>query len=681
MIDIILLHLFWLSFVFIGYAEIDWLSKTKYKKIKKSLDGLHNISKFLIYFCTGFTSFIVVILPMYVFELNLIVLQIAYIAALALTLVFVFRSAKGLQVSVSSLAQFIRDRKGPAIIFLVVSGLLVLDTLVTPLDAKIISGDNLFELSRITLFRYEQFGLKDAFFGDSGIPVSIYSANIYHAFHALIGSMLERPAYWTWLYSHAFIKLISWLSIFAVVGEFLKKRGNYYWAYACLLMLPILFSGRFSFVQMHNSITIAWTCIFILGTILWLRYKRVWLIAVGAFLLATSHPLNAVVLAGFLVLLGLILLFARSIQKQQLLQLLPVIIVLLLPILVYFYYPSGITSPGFEDSWGFGPEVVIQKIAGVSLNTKTFFLKLSYLLVYGILAGILLLLNKVKPKATYLYAILVLVFVTSFFIFNPTISALIGFIYILYLNKEPKMRILAGLIVLFPFFIAYNPFLLTMLDSKVPLWVFSRFFEMNILVFVLPIIAWLWFIDYLAGQSKVKKLKQSSTIISMVTFIIALIIFPTSITVKDFNINRNLDTKLAEIIGTYETLEKFRYEISGKTAFSNNVEIMSLVPSYINANVFLFFNEANVHPNVHYPERKACTEALKEDLLPEDIATSNIDVIIADESDEDFLSKANSRENLEFIKSQGEYSLFVVDKSKTYQTENSVCEIPETIKS
>ncbi len=670
MIKILLLYLFWGSFALIGFAEIKLLENTRLKVFSQNVSKLHSLSRFLVYFLVGLASLVVVVLPLHVFELGLIYLKLAYFGSLLASVLYFgfYLTKQKININFS---------KTSALIFAVVAGFLLFDLIQSNSYGGIAHGDIQFELARITQFRFGSFGLKDAMFGDAGIATTIYSANIFHSLHALAGDLLNMNAAKTWYYTHGLVRILIFLGIFTLSAEFLKGKTRYYWSYAVLVLVPLIYNDNFLYAQLHYTITLLWGCAFILGLKWWLEGRGSLLLIVGAILLATSHPLSAFIAFSFVTLLLVTLFFAKKMPPRYLLTLFGLAVILLTPILVYYYYPHSIAEAGFNDSSLVGSPVQIKEIAGVTFNSRMPDITWLAILTYSLFLSTYLIAKKYVKKIWQKRTLVSLVFIGIFLTFNLALFSLAGLIYLLILIKNTNIRLLLILLASFGALVAYNPIILSIALDRFPLWTISRFYQLNVLAFTLPIIASMWLVKTLMNEMGQKKYTKFVPVVTVLLWFAGSLFMANPVDNID---NKQQNIGLTEYVNEYSAIEYFKYDLKNKIVFSNNENIMSRVPTVADADILHYFNEANVHPNVHFFERKACSEALGSKFEQEDIIASKIEAVLVDGSDSEFLKKAESSQNLEIVKSKNGYSLFFVTQTNKREVEDSVCYIPETLR-
>lgn len=677
-LKVLLLQLFWLSFALIGAAIL--ILYARYASVKKHgiapfLKHAHPIVALLVALATGMAAFVVVVVPATFLELQIVWIQLSYGFALIGSLLLLFARRQVVIAWFKKRGLSKRDW----LWILAVGAVLAVDYAISLRTGGQLAGDAKFELARINLFANKYLSLSDPIFGDNGIPVTIYSTNILHALQAMIAHLLDVSAAWVWYYSHSFFRFVIWMSMFAVAWELLKKTRHHDWAYIVLLLAPFLYGNLFLDPELHNRIVIAWAAVFLIGIKVWLEKGSAFLLAVGAILIATSHPLNAVMAAGFLGLVSIVLAAFRLIDKRQMTGIIPIFLALFIPIGLYFYYPHGITSAGFNDTPSSGPAYVLLHLGPVTVgHIRPSFgvIAVAYL---GILAAYLALANRVADKRLRL-GIFGLVVLGGVLTVNPVVASLFGYIYLIVNASNTRVKIALTLLVAYLGLLLYNPLLLSIVHGEVPLWALSRFQDFNALIFIAPIIGFLCLIVLPLEAWKYGRLAKWATlgVIPIFLFILPVV---HALPVSSIFVAHDHSMRM-EQLRTLEELGGFEKELHGQVVFSDDPDLPALIPSAVVANVFSIYNEANAHPSVHIDQRKKCTKLLVASLPPNDLQASGITAIITTAPpDSRFGKQLQARPDVTLLKHAGKYRVYKVHKTHRLPADYAgVCAIPPTQK-
>jgi hypothetical protein len=673
---ILLLQLFWASFALIGFSILLFCSKNRRFNKNIFLNFLfktHPLVFITACLVTGIASFVVVIAPAMFFELKIWVVFIAYVAALAGSIAALFqykRTRKSIHLDWSY--------KGYLYAALVV---LMLDFVLSLLVGGQLDGDAKFELARIQLYANARLGLSDAVFGENGIPVTIYSTSTLHALQAVASKLLDVSVAWVWFYSHAFYRLIIWLSFFSLTWSILSKTVYRKWAYIVLLLLPLMHGGVFMEPELHNRIVLAWTAIFITGVKLWLERKGAFLLVVGSVLIATSHPLNAVMAAGFLALVSVVLALAKLLTKQELTTILPILLLLITPIGFYYYYPHGITDAGFYDSPSSGSGISLQQIGPFWIADARVPLSFLIIGVYIVLLGYLVLASRItKTKQRLLVYGLVISGVVL--VYDPLMLSLLGYGYMIYISKNKRTKITLLLLITYLALVMYNPVLLTLGHDTVPLWAISRFQDFNVLAYVAPIIGLLCIAVLPLEKWKYHRLAGYACI---GTAMVLVFIVPLTYPLKIQHLSASFGDRAGkrERLDTLENIGSFEKQLRDQVVLSDDPVLSAIIPGAVVANVLSIENEANTHPAVHIKQRKLCAQILIEKMQPNDLQASGVTAIITRSlPGSNFINLLEDRADIRLVEQARGFRIYKVRSNSAEKSQGSysVCSIPPTQK-
>lgn len=623
-----------------------------------------------IFVAIGMACFSLVIVAAILFELPLA-------PVLALYGAFIIESIVVLYIYRSAIVKRFKNVRFSFVLFVALT-VIAINYVFSLLQGGKLDGDAQFELARITMYADSRLMLGDAIFGDNGIPAAGYSF-IQHALQAVAVKLFDTSAAWVWFYSHAFFKLIIWLGIGALTWAVLPLKQRSTWSYIVLALLPFLYGAEFSTPELHNKIIIAWTAVFLLGVKVWIERKDVILLYVGAVMMANTHTLNAFMAASFLGAVVLVLLVWRKTNVRQVAYVFPAIVLLVIPMAGYFYYPHGITEAGFHDGASTGVNALaLRSIGPIYFGWVDFQFALWHTFVYALIFGTIFLIKHVSSKAIkfLIFALVISVFTL---LYSPVVAALIGYAYILYETKNMKMRVMLFLLIGFFWLVVLNPIIVSVLHDRIPIWAFSRFDDFNVLAYSAPIVGLLVIFTFPLRASVSQKTKTIFTL-SVIPYMMIVTQFMYYTGVAPVTSLDDRDSR-HERLEQIHTIAEFD-ELKGQVVFSDSPDLPAMVPGAVQANVFSIDNEANANPAVHITQRKKCSELLRQYLRPNDLEATDITRIITDSpKNSHFAGLLAVSPNVSLLSEKGDLRVYQVKKtdgvSKGMQT---VCAIPPTEK-
>lgn len=680
-IKVLLLQIFWLSFGLIGVAELKLLAtlrQGRYRQAAVSLSETHFLVGLIGALALGMATFALVVIPGILWQWPIIIVKIAYISLLLVSLITLI----GARTSILYRLVHLKPTRRSWLLFVIVGGVLLLDFLSSLRTGSDVFGDAQFELAQITMFAQQHLTLTDPIFGSQGVPPTAYSVSILHALQALASNLFHVSAAWVWYYSHAFFRLIIWISLFALSWEYLGKKVQAQWSYVILLLLPLLYGNNFMDPELHNKIVFAWTALFIVGVKLWLEKKGILLLLVAAVLMATTHPLNAFMAASFLGLLACFMLVLRLMRLRQAAVLVPIMAVLLLPMILYFYYPHGITSAGFNDaSYIGGPAFSLHSYGPLYINLGHTVISAFGLVFYTGLAAYVYVAFRI-PNIRLRAIILLLAFMAMLTYYNSQIVSLIGYSYLVIKAGSKSIRLAIILLVVFLGLIVYNPILLTAAHGRLPLWTLSRFAGLNMLAYIAPTVGLLCIMVLPALSFGYKRLATVLTIGVAVFSLTILPIVDPSVAVTDV-LKQNVYHQPKVHLDKLQALQVFSPQLRGQIVFSDDVDLPAMLPAVTVTSLFSIENEANANPAVHIGARRQCAQQLRKTLAKADLRASGITEIITQAPPEGNFSKLlASSPDVQLQKQASGYRLYkVITRTPTTVMVPTLCAIPPTIKS
>ncbi len=675
MVKIILLQLYWLSFIFIGFAEIlvyVKLAEVRSQKLCGFLKTTHILIATLIFFCTGLTSLILVVIPSFLFHLHIIFLEIAYITLIVLSAFVIFRY----RFILLNQIRRVELNKPNVIKCIIVGSVLLIDFWGSLHSGGIVTGDAKFEIAQINMFAHSRFTLIDPIFGNLKEPLTIYSLSIFHASQANAVSLLNKTAPWVWFYSSAFFRFIIWICVFSLAWEFLDRKIKSNLSYIILMLLPILYGEKFIIAELHNTLVIAWTALFIIGIKVWLSNKSTFLIYISSILIASSHPLNSFMAASFLLLLIIILVVRKNIVRAEILSIIPAVILLLLPVGLFLYLPHGLTSSGFNDTPFSGPAIDIVRFGPFYLSNIKSNINFLYFFVNVLILSLLYM--SVRIKNLYIRIVGYISLITGLILFyEPSIISFFGFIYLFIKTENKKIKLELVLLLIFSSLVIYNPIVLKIVYGRFPLWALSRFIDFNVLALISSIIGLFCILLLPIRDLANKKLYKGIVIMLPILYIFVIpVVYPVQIydplRRSNFNPVRRAD------IDELDTIKGFNSQLKDQIIFSDDQDLPILIPEVITSNAFTINNAANASPLIHLNQRQICSSSLLNNFDTVDLEASGITSIITHSPVESNFSKLlKNNSDVIFEKQIGEYRVFKVNKIAYYKTPkgNSKCTI------
>lgn len=671
---VLLLQLFWLSYALIGYSVVrlfSWLAAQKNIRIIEPVVQTHTIVKIFIYFAIGLVSMLPITLISFMFRLPILFSSGFYLVLLVSSIYLAFRDNRS---NISKL--YIRNNRMLGKNFWLIVAILALafiGYIMLVIVGAELTGDVKFELAQITLFSSEKVSLVDPIFGDNGVPPTVYSLSILHLIYAVATNIFNESAGWVWYYSAAFFKVIFLVSLFGLGWEYLNNKVRRTISYSFLFVLPfILDSGRLQTLQLHNQVVIIWTALFILGVKYWLDKRNGLLLLVSSILIACTHPLNSFMAACFLTLLTIALIGLRTIKKRDMLIALGSITILLLPLMLYFYFPHGITEAGFNDGPLSGVGIRLGGVGALLFNTNIPIPDFTQLLLIFCLILLFQLGNRIKNRNLKLAYTLPIIF--SVILISPLyIIGLLGTGY-LFLNTDSKQdKITIFLLAIFTALFSYNPILLTAFEGNLPLWVFARFADFNPLVFITPIIGIYFIVWEPLKRINIKhQIAFSMVLISLLALYLNPMIatkFNNPFSSRSYTANRSTFSKREKLLNLKPHLER-------QLVFSDDYDLLADLPSVVSTDVFLIDNETNINPAVFIKERKLCGVHLLSNLNSQDLKMAGITRVITSPYSTPYFKRLTLEQKLILLKEHEGYKVYSVPITKKQNPRSNICLIP-----
>ncbi|TAH34177.1 hypothetical protein EYC59_03420 [Candidatus Saccharibacteria bacterium] len=674
---VLLLQLFWLSFAVIGAAECTLFAKfwrAKSKAFVSFLSKTHVLVASLVALACGLATMALVVVPACLFEWQISVVVAFYFALLAAALaVFVWQRA----ALWKKLRAFTLTKKGW--FYVAVVGLVLAAEYITSLrTGGLLAGDAQFELAQITLFAQRHLTLADPIFGSGGVLPTAYSVSIQHAVQALASELLGKSAAWVWFYSHAFVRLALWVSLFGLCWEFLDKKVRANWSYVVLLLLPFVAGDMFSSVELHNRVVFIWIALCIVGVKVWLERKSILLLTVGAVLVASAHPLNAAMCASYLVILGVVLLGMRLVKLQAVLVVVPIVLLLVLPMLLVQLYPHAITSAGFNDAPSSGPMMQVVSLGPVRINIAHPTPSLVILLAYGLFPLVVYAAKRLSDKRLRIGTV-ALAICGVLFAYTVQLVSLIGYVYLVIKAKSKAVKVALVLLVLYTGLIVYNPLVLSLAEGRIPLWSLARFQDFNMFALVAPLVGLLCLVVLPFYYLGYKKLATIAPVVVVVFTVVAGPLLFSEMRINNvFMVDAQQQTLRQTRFQTLEKLEQFKTELQGQIVFSDDVDLPAMVIGVAATNVLAIDNEANASGNVHIEQRKACAAQLSKTLSLKDLQTARVTrIVTSPNSSPALLELLKTRSSIRLLEQGQGYAVYAVPQGGADQSKpGGICAIP-----
>lgn len=668
LVRIFLLQLYWFSFGLIGLGLL--LLARRYAlapRFVKFCRQTHPIILFLIVISLGMAAMLVYIVPAYVFLWPLWALKLFYVSLLVAAVTIVGRNWQ------ICLAAARRQMQGvhfslPLLLFV---GVITLVYLTSLRVGGLIDGDaKVFISMTHQWLATGRLSLDDPYFGWNGVLNIGYSTNLRFALGALGADLIKLPAVETWFYSCAANLVLVWLSFLALGRTFLPGKRHTIWLYAIAAIMPAIFIDNFHAANLPATTALIWTILLIIGVIVYLDQKSAVLLVLAALLLATTHSFNALMAAGFLLFLVLLLLF-RSPRFKSILVLGGVSLLLLAPPTWALLFPRYIKGDQLAVAWP------TQTLGGF------------HILVWPSWGGLLLLGVGIGAIASYFWVhrliknrqllgvMYGLIGTVVFLSYDERLLSLVGLAYVWYMAKSYQARaVVVGLWLYFAV-LAYNPVIVYIAHDIVPYWAFKRFADFNVLHFVTPIVGIFVLIHFAFDKLGLRRTYERSALVGiMVTLAVVSFIaqvdlawpwqpgFPSYVQSKQ--------------VATLATIRQLKDEINGKIIYSNDPVILTSIPNLVTANMVSLPYEGP-SPLANRFRRDDCFGKLEQSLSEADLASARVDVVLAyTRQDSRFDNLAGSKPYLRFRKSTAYYKLYqFVGKRSINYAKPSVCLFPK----
>jgi hypothetical protein len=233
MLQVILLQLYWLSFLLIGLAGLLAFIKL-YPKQSQALTAICKASPVATVALTavvGIASFVPLIAIAYVFEISVKLVEVCYLVILVTSAVYLCRFGPLFKRMLKGWRP--RTVTGWCVLLFVI-GSLLLDYILCLRATAPLSADAPVHIARINLIANGSYAFADPYFGNHGVVDPRYSANLMLGLQALGAKLIHMTALQVWLYSLGFFRLLIWLALYFLSFNLLPRDKRQEYSYALL---------------------------------------------------------------------------------------------------------------------------------------------------------------------------------------------------------------------------------------------------------------------------------------------------------------------------------------------------------------------------------------------------------------------------------------------------------------
>ncbi len=647
--EFVLVNLFWVSLIMIGYAVLLFMSREKIfsSRIKEGVSFILRQPVPVVVFAmfvAGFVSVVPMYIAAYTASVSTRVVEVIYIGIVAACMGYIALSMvrsfnrKALEQRV---ANFRWVSLWPILLLITVMGVDFLLSFMTKAYA-LLDGDTYYHMTRVVSMLSSGFVIDSGFF--SGVPDASYHNNLVYALYATAAKILNLDPMTIWSYSQGIFRLMQWLAIYTlgytvfrvVMGVVSRKKAVLY-SLASVIVSMVIFVYYFYVAVYPSQIANLWFITLFVGCLLLLVKERLIIggviVTISSILLGFTHPTYALIASGFLVFWLLVrLVFERhSISKSQLYVYFSAIVILLVSPIVTKLMPSHITDAqsaiGNTEVWTF---------LGLSMKS----------------------LGALVPVALEQWLVLIL--------------SLIGLVYIGYVSRrKTRFNVLILSLILFPYFVLYFPPVFTLASHILPVWVLERFVAIDVLRFILPTIGVVALSNLTVlllrkhtsflGKAHYSLVQSVSMVIMMV--VLALVLAPVNY--------QSLFKYEADNDYSYEYIDTLRKSIAN--AVPAGARILSdplhsyTVPALMPVNV-IAVSIGHSTTAADTENRIKCQQEMLSTFRYVDLHYTGVDYILISYNMKDFQNQYNAligSAYVERIVDDGVYALFRVDKSFT----------------
>lgn len=500
------------------------------------------------------------------------------------------------------------------LLFLCIALVLVFDYVAAVYVKSPLSSDAPVHVSRIRLIAEGHFTISDPYFGNHGVVDARYSTNLLLGLEAVATKLLRTPAINIWYYSYGFYRLVVWAGLFSLAIAFTQKRQRKQVAYILLILAPFMYNLYFRLGEFPDRIVLAWTALFIIGVLKWAQNKGALLMLFASILIAVTHPLNAAMALAFILLVAVISLLMKRIERGQILAMLCALPILAAPVILNLLYPNriAVSDKAFNAGAISGNNYVLTKYGPFTMaRLPELTLALFGLaILYG---GFILFASKLKhlsmpwAKTT----LFVLILVAAFLAYVPVFITVIGYITLFRTAKRERRVILVAATV-FYWLVIYNPLLMPIIGHRLPPWTIARFQEFNLFALLAPIVGWLTILDFPKLHLGLPKITKTTYVLAPIVIFVCIPLFYST---------SRLDTVLSNSgsydntfrIRTATNLQKLAPQLKGQVVFTDDEDVAFMLPTVVPA-YGVDTIVANYSPVANIAIREKCADTLAEKL-------------------------------------------------------------------
>jgi hypothetical protein len=670
---VVLLQLFWGSFVLIGLAVVllrRHLTVVRQSGFYKYLQTTHPALQFILLFVIGLLPFVSVTVLGYILQWPIRVLEVLYIVVLVMSIGVLVANYK----LVAARIHLPHVSKVTLVLGSAAAASLLFDYSIALKVGAPLYGDAPVQLAKITFFQHVHLALADPYYSGHGVVDPRYSTNLLDAYQALAANLLHTTAVKVWTYSYGVYRLLVWLSLFGLVWTYLGKRYRYL-AYVVIALMPFIWGGYLIFANLPDRIVLAWAMLLLLGVKLWLEEGSWPLLIIASILTASTHALFSLITLGYLVLVMGALWASRTMPLKRMLAPAVCVLILVLPVALNLYYPnhtnqdarafqSGAISGTSPHPIHYGPFVVSQ-LPYVPILTLIF---------YALFAFYMWFMYKTeRPKlllTTYFALFLGLVLT-----FNVGILSLVGYGLIVYQVRQRAQRIAIAALVCYYGFIVYNPVFWHFELGKLPPWIIARFQELNVFGMVAALLGLLFITVYPLVRMKRQKLAY---VMCGVVACLSVGYFAHPVT-NDYSISSMWDSRNILLQTDRErslaAISALAPDLQDHLVYSNDPDIAIRVSGVVPVNVYNF-NPENESPMTNIALRQSCSLHIAQTMRLNDLQAAGITRIITDPPYSlQLASLAKTRPYLTLVAQARGYQVYAVPSGKA-EAHPSSCAVP-----
>jgi hypothetical protein len=685
--QIILIQLFWLSFSLIGLLWVILLRKRNYFSAFTSLI-IASPLLFQLFTCTliGFSSFIIPSVLFYIFQLPLTGLCFVYLFLLFLSFVIVFKNARALK---NKLAAVTKNYDHNRLLYVIVWLVLVLDYALSLWVGGNFTGDAPLHIAKIQqIYSGGHLTLADPFVGYNGILDLRYSANIFYALAALACKLLHVGAITVWLYSYAFFRFLTWLSLFALSREYLPE-DKAEWAYYVLIFAPLMYNGYFfTNSEVPHSIVLIFISAMLIGLKKLFQTGSAALFLIAVSLIATTHAIASLESICFLVFLALILIILKSVSKRQLMILAAAGVILIIPVIANIAQPSRSTDYADTQNYGYGLHptgLKANKVGPIVYTTPVLtatprrYSPFDTIFLIGCLIALpyLYLARRVK-KYLYKIIILSLCITMGLIILNIVYVSLLGSIYLVVRSSNLKSKTLVILATMFYAIMAYNPLVVTAIYHKIPLWFVARFEDFNTISYITVVIGVLAAIEYLIHYINLptKKSHAYFVLASIIIVVLGLKYGDYPLFTLSYDSLKQQHIANTKQYKEMQDLQVFNTYTAKQIVFTTDSNITSYLGAVSDGGGIGLIENQQSNQQQNLTQRYNCQLKLSDDLDQDDLSLAKVQVLVLVKG----LSPLQQAKGLTFLKYEGKIGQDYIYKVRPANSVrnpdiNSVCNI------